>query len=197
MTVAVETVRCFGNQPGIMRDYHDSEWGVPLREETRLFELLILEGCQAGLSWEQVLKRRENYRRAFHRFNMEKVAALNAVDVGALMTDPGIIRNRRKIEAAIKNARAALKLQGKGGLSGFLWSFVEGKPLQPRLTGERPWPAKTALSEKISKELGRLGFSFVGPVIVYALMQSAGLVNDHKVECFRHREVEALGGSVG
>lgn len=182
-----ELCRCSWARPGPLTDYHDVEWGTPLRDEGRLFELLILEGCQAGLSWETVLKKRENYRKAFCGFDVEKVAAFGEADRARLLADAGIIRNRAKVDAAIANAKATLELYGRGGsLTGFLWDFVGGAPLQPNLRAADGWPATTPLSEKISKELLKMGYRFVGPTIIYALMQSAGLTNDHSVECFRH-----------
>jgi DNA-3-methyladenine glycosylase I len=172
-----------------MRDYHDTEWGVPVFDERRMFEFLLLEGAQAGLSWETILKRREGYRKAFDDFDMEKIARYDEEKVAGLLADPGIIRNRLKVRSAIQNAQAALKLRDGGGdLAKFFWSFVDNTPLQPNLKNDR-WPAETELSKKISKELRRLGFNFVGPVIVYAHMQAVGMTNDHMVECFRHREL--------
>lgn len=186
-------VRCSWAAVGPLADYHDDEWGIPLTDEGRLFELLILEGCQAGLSWLQVLKRREGYRRAFLDFEVEKIAAFGEHDVERLMGDEGIIRNRAKINAAVKNARATLELWERGkSLREVLWSAVDHKPLQPNLRAGQGWPARTPESEKISKELTKLGFKFVGPVIIYALMQSAGLTNDHHVECFRHGPLSGL-----
>jgi len=191
----VETVRCFGQKPGPMREYHDREWGVPVRDERKMFELLILEGAQAGLSWETILKRREGYRRAFKNFDPEVVARFGEADKARLLADPGIIRNRLKVEAAVTNARAALELREAGSdLAAFLWSFVGGVPLAPRFAEAGAWPAETPLSRDISKALRARGFRFVGPVIVYAHMQSAGMTNDHPVSCFRHAEVAALSG---
>ncbi len=189
------TIRCFGVDPGLMRTYHDEQWGVPVTDERLLFELLLLEGAQAGLSWEIVLKRREGYRLAFDDFDMEKIARYDDEKMAALKNDPGIIRNRLKIASAVGNARAAIALrETDGGLVNFLWSFVEGKPLMPRRKLADQWPAESDISKKMSKELKKRGFNFVGSVICYALMQSAGLVNDHPVECFRHDEVVKLGG---
>jgi DNA-3-methyladenine glycosylase I len=183
-------IRCFGRTPGPMQDYHDREWGVPARDERTLFEFLVLEGAQAGLNWELVLNRREGYRRAFAGFDPEAVARFGEEDVARLAADPSIVRNRAKIAAAVANARAVLTLRRTdGGLSDFLWSFVEGRPLDPRFSAPGQWPAKTPVSEKMSKELARRGFRFVGPVICYALMQAVGLTNDHTVDCFRHDEV--------
>lgn len=170
--------------------YHDAEWGVPLYDERRLFEFLTLEGAQAGLSWLTVLKKRENYRRAFDGFDAEKIAAYGPADVERLLADAGIVRNRLKIESTIQNARATLELRAQaGGLSEFLWSFVDGRPIQNRWKSMAQVPAKTALSDTISKELKRRGFKFVGSTIVYAHMQATGMVNDHLMGCRRHAEV--------
>ena len=166
--------------------YHDDEWGVPTHDERRLFELLVLEGAQAGLSWLTILRKREGYRRCFADFDLDAVARFGARDVERLMGDPGIVRNRAKIEAAIGNAKAALEL---GGLDAFLWSFVGGRPLQNSWKKLGEVPAETAESKAMSKELKGRGFRFVGPTICYAFMQAAGLVNDHTVDCFRYREV--------
>jgi DNA-3-methyladenine glycosylase I len=166
--------------------YHDDEWGVPTHDDRRLFELLVLEGAQAGLSWLTILRKREGYRRAFADFDIDAVAKFGAGDVERLMGDPGIVRNRAKIEAAIGNAKAALELSG---LDEFLWSFVGGRPLQNSWKTLGEIPAETAESKSMSKELKRRGFRFVGPTICYAFMQAAGLVNDHTVDCFRYREV--------
>jgi DNA-3-methyladenine glycosylase I len=168
--------------------YHDDEWGVPTHDDRRLFELLVLEGAQAGLSWLTILRKRQGYRRAFADFEIDAVARFAPGDVERLMGDPGIVRNRAKIEAAIGNAKAALEL---GGLDGFLWSFVGGRPLQNSWKTLGEIPAETAESKSMSKELKRHGFRFVGPTICYAFMQAAGFVNDHTVDCFRYREVAA------
>jgi len=166
--------------------YHDDEWGVPSHDERHLFELLVLEGAQAGLSWLTILRKREGYRRAFADFDIEAIGRFGLRDVERLMADTGIVRHRGKIEAAIGNARAALEL---GGLDELLWSFVDGRPLQNswKTTGEIP--AETPESKSMSKELKRRGFRFVGPTTCYAFMQAAGLVNDHIVDCFRYAEV--------
>ena len=174
--------------------YHDNEWGVPLRGERELFELLILEGAQAGLSWSTILHRRDGYRRAFAGFDPKTVAAFGPDDEARLLGDTGIIRNRAKIAAAIGNARAWLAMrEADTDPADKLWSFVEGQPLQNarRQTGEIP--SETDQSRAMSRDLRERGFRFVGPTICYAFMQSAGLVNDHVVTCFRHGEVAALG----
>ena len=175
-----------------MRDYHDHEWGVPIRAERELFELLTLEGAQAGLSWSTILHRRDGYRQAFGAFDIGTVASFGADDVARLLADPGIVRNRAKIEATIANARATLALQASGtSLGDFLWAFTEGRPLVNRRATLGETPAETAESRAMSHALRQRGFGFVGPTICYAFMQSAGLVNDHVVDCFRWSEVQA------
>ncbi len=170
--------------------YHDTEWGVPVRDDRALFELLTLEGAQAGLSWLTVLRKREGYRRAFAGFRLERIAAMGAADVDRLRADSGIVRNRLKIEATIGNARAALALAERGvTLTAFLWRYVDDEPLQNRWRALAQVPASTALSQRMSRDLHREGFRFVGPTICYAFMQAAGLVNDHLTDCFRHREL--------
>jgi len=170
--------------------YHDEEWGVPVHDDRRLFEFLILEGAQAGLSWLTILKKRDNYRRAFARFDPKKVAAYGAAERRRLLADAGIVRNRLKIAAAIENARAFLALRQEcGSFDRFVWSFVGGQPIQNRRQSLREVPAKTAEAEALSRELKRRGFRFVGPTIIYAFMQAVGMVNDHVVDCFRHREL--------
>lgn len=185
--------RCSWARGEPLTGYHDREWGVPLRDERKLFELLILEGAQAGLSWETILKRREGYRDAFMDFDPQAVAGFGPEKIESLLQNPGIIRNRAKVNAAVGNARATLELYRAGRtLSELLWGYVDGVPLQPNLKAEDGWPAQTGLAVRISKDLKKLGFKFVGPVIVYALMQSAGLTNDHHVGCFRHRALSGL-----
>lgn len=174
----------------LMIAYHDREWGVPMRGERELYEHLVLDGAQAGLSWRTILHRREGYRRAFAEFDFERVARFGARDVARLLADPGIIRNRQKVESAIANARAVVALHEAGEtLSALMWSFVGGEPIVNRRRRLADLPAETAESQAMSKELKRRGFSFVGPTICYALMQAAGLVNDHLTACFRHREL--------
>ena len=174
-----------------MLDYHDQEWGVPMHDDRSLFELLILEGAQAGLSWDLVLRRREGYRSAFFNFNLARIAAFSEEDQARLVRDPAIIRNGAKIAATIRNARAAQELIASlGSLDAFFWSFVSGAPQQNRFLDPSQVPAKTAISTAMSKELARLGFGFVGPTICYAFMQAAGLVNDHTIDCFRHAELD-------
>lgn len=176
----------------LYRQYHDTEWGVPLRDDRALFELLVLEGAQAGLSWATILKKRDNYRRAFDGFDVATVAAYDEAKVAALLADPGIVRNRAKIAAAIGNARACLALQAGGqSLAAFLWQFVDGQPLTNHRQALSEVPARTAQSDAMSKALQKAGFKFVGSTICYALMQSAGLVNDHLVSCPRHAAIAA------
>jgi DNA-3-methyladenine glycosylase I len=167
-------------------DYHDQEWGVPCHDENRLFEMLNLEGAQAGLSWETILNKRDNYRTAFDGWDAEKIARYDATKVAALLADPGIVRNRLKVAAAITNAQAYLRLRAEGlTLDEYLWAFVDGTPTVNHWPdGQRP--AKTALSDRISKDLGKRGFKFVGSTIVYAYMQGIGMVDDHDPVCFRH-----------
>jgi DNA-3-methyladenine glycosylase I len=173
--------------------YHDSEWGVPLRNEQRMFEFLILEGAQAGLSWITILRKREGYRRAFHDFDVERVAALTDTELEALAQDPAIVRNRLKLNSARQNAQATLQLYASGtSLVDYLWGFVDGRPQQNRWSRMDEIPAQTPLSQAISKDLRKRGFNFVGPTIVYALLQATGLVNDHLVGCHRHQACAAL-----
>jgi DNA-3-methyladenine glycosylase I len=189
---AAELPRCGwvpANDP-LYLAYHDEEWGVPSRDERHLFELLVLEGAQAGLSWATILRKREGYRRAFAGFAPERVARFGPRDVERLLADPGIVRNRLKVEAAIANARAALAVREEhGSLAAYLWSFVGGTPLVSRRRTLADVPAATPESEAMSADLKRRGFRFVGPTVCYAFMQAAGLVNDHLAGCFRHREV--------
>jgi len=182
-----------GDDP-LYRSYHDEDWGVPVHDDRKLFEMLILEGAQAGLSWLTILKKRDNYRKAFDNFAAEKVARYSQAEVNRLLADPGIIRNRLKIESAIKNARGVLAItEDVGSLDAFLWRYVDGRPLQNSWTAMSELPARTKESDLMSKDLKRRGFNFVGPTICYAFMQSVGMVNDHIVTCFRHDEVRRLG----
>jgi len=172
--------------------YHDDEWGLPLHDERALFELLILEGAQAGLSWLTILKKRDGYRAAFDNFDAVRIADYDDAKIADLLADPGIVRNRLKVQATITNARACLALRDAGGgLDAYLWDFVDGAPITNRWRSLEEVPASTALSDRVSKDLKSRGFKFVGPTIVYAYLQSAGLVNDHVVDCFRHA---AVGG---
>jgi DNA-3-methyladenine glycosylase I len=171
--------------------YHDEQWGVPVHDDRMLFEMLILEGAQAGLSWETILNKRAAYRRAFDRFDPRKVARYDARKVRALLADAGIVRNRLKIAAAITNARAFLAVQNeRGSFDAFIWGFVGGAPMQNAWTQHREIPARTAESDAMSKDLRRRGFTFVGSTICYAFMQACGLVNDHTIGCFRYREMK-------
>jgi DNA-3-methyladenine glycosylase I len=176
-----------------MTRYHDEEWGVPVHDDRRLFEFLILEGAQAGLSWSTILAKRAAYRRAFARFNPRAVARFTAARMRALLRDPGIVRNRAKIAATIANARAVLDVQREhGSLDAYVWTFVDGRPVQNRWRAPREVPAETETARRLSRDLKARGFAFVGPTICYAFMQATGMVNDHLVECFRRREIERL-----
>jgi len=173
--------------------YHDREWGVPVYDDQRLFEFLVLEGAQAGLSWITILRKREAYRKAFANFDPEKVARFDAKKIEALMHDAGIVRNRLKIESAVKNARAFLRLQEElGSFSDYQWAFVDGKPLQNRYASQQQIPARTPISDAFSKDLKKRGFNFVGSTIMYAHMQAVGMVNDHIDACFRQLPVSKL-----
>ncbi|MGW8180422.1 MAG: DNA-3-methyladenine glycosylase I [bacterium] len=188
------TIRCewAGDDP-LMQEYHDREWGVPKRDDRRLFEDLVLDGAQAGLSWMTILRKRENFRQAFDNFDPVVVAQYDEAKIVELLQNPGIIRNRQKVNSAVKNAQALLKVQEEfGSFDAYLWDFVEGKPIQNAWQAMSELPAKTELSEEISKDLKKRGFSFVGPTITYAFMQAVGLVNDHTIDCFPHREIAAM-----
>jgi DNA-3-methyladenine glycosylase I len=177
---------CWGDVSDVMLAYHDTEWGVPLHDDRRLFEYLLLDGAQAGLSWETILRRRENYRQAFAGFDPERVARFTQRNVQRLLKDGGIIRNRLKIESAINNARRFLEMQQEfGSFDAFFWQFVNGQPIRGRWKTWRDVPATTPESDAMSRELKRRGFTFVGSTICYAVMQSAGLVNDHVLGCPR------------
>jgi DNA-3-methyladenine glycosylase I len=188
------TRRCEWVPAGVAEyvDYHDAEWGVPLRDDRALFELLTLEGAQAGLSWLTILRKREGYRRAFDDFDAAKVARYTPKRIERLLTDPGIVRNRLKVESTVNNARRILELDVP--LGELLWSFVDGEPKLNRWRRLSDLPTETAESKAMSKELKRRGFRFVGPTVCYAFMQAAGLVNDHTLDCFRHRQIRDSGG---
>jgi DNA-3-methyladenine glycosylase I len=189
-----DLVRCTwaGNDAAYQR-YHDEEWGVPLNTDRAIFEKLVLEGFQAGLSWITILRKRENFRRAFDKFDAERIARYGAKDIARLMADEGIVRNRAKVEATIDNAKTYLKLRERMTLKKFMQDFLgEDGPVQNRARTMRDIPAETELSKRISKALKAEGFRFVGPTTVYAFMQSAGMVNDHLVGCFRHAECAKL-----
>jgi DNA-3-methyladenine glycosylase I len=182
---------CLGSE--LYRRYHDEEWGVPVHDDRRLFEFLILEGAQAGLSWSTILGKRDNYRRAFARFDPKRVARFGAHDIRRLLKDAGIVRNRLKIEAAVGNARAFLSVQREfGAFDEYLWRFVGGRAQQNRRRGMKDVPARTAVSDAISEDLRRRGFRFVGSTIVYAFMQAVGMVNDHLVTCYRHAQLAGV-----
>lgn len=170
--------------------YHDDEWGVPVHDDRMLFEFLILEGAQAGLSWITILKKRDNYRKAFHNFNAKKIAAYDKAKIDSLLADGGIVRNKLKIGAAVTNAIAFLKVQEEfGSFDKYIWSFTNGKTINNNRASLKQIPAKTLESNLMSKDLKKRGFKFVGSTICYAFMQAVGIVNDHTVECFRHKEL--------
>lgn len=176
-----------------MMEYHDKEWGVPVHDDRTLFEFLILEGAQAGLSWQTVLNKRENYRKAFGKFDAKKIARYTAEDAARLMANPGIIRNRLKVDAATRNAQAFLQVQKEfGSFDAYIWQFVAGKPIDHKLASMKDIPARTKESDAMSKDLLKRGFKFVGSTICYAFMQAVGMVNDHQAQCFRHKEVSRL-----
>jgi DNA-3-methyladenine glycosylase I len=173
-----------------MTDYHDREWGVPQHDDRTLYEFLVLEGAQAGLSWSTILNKRAGYAAAFAGFDPAAVAQYGDTDVGRLLADPGIVRNRLKIHSAIANARALLRVaEAHGSFDAYIWRFVDGQPLQPRRRSSGDVPASTPESDAMSRALKRLGFTFVGTTICYAFMQAVGMVNDHTVDCFRHAEL--------
>lgn len=181
-----------GDDP-LYLSYHDEDWGFPVHDDRKLFEMLILEGAQAGLSWLTILKKRQNYRDALDNFDVEKVAQYSETDMARLLTDPGIIRNRLKIESTIKNARGFLAIINEfSTFDSYLWRYVDGLPQQNAWTSIAELPAKTKTSEMMSKDLKKRGFNFVGPTICYAFMQSVGMVNDHTINCFRHEQVKQI-----
>jgi DNA-3-methyladenine glycosylase I len=192
MSVSTDTiVRCMwaGSDP-LYLAYHDTEWGVPLHDDRRLFEMLVLEGAQAGLSWITILRKREAYRRAFDAFDPRTIARYDARKIRSLLADPGIVRNRMKIESAIKNARAFLQVVDEAGsFDAYIWQFVDGRPKRNAWKAHKDIPARTDESDAMSRDLKKRGFSFVGSTICYAFMQSTGMVNDHVVDCFRYRGV--------
>lgn len=185
-----EKVRCPWAKNELSLAYHDREWGVPVHDDQKLFEFLILEGAQAGLSWDTILQKRENYRTAFDGFDPEIVAKYNAKKRASLLANPGIVRNRLKVESAVTNAKAFLLVQAEfGTFDRFLWGFVEGKPIRNEFKSFKEVPARTDVSDTLSKDLKRRGFKFIGTTICYAMMQAVGMVNDHLVDCFRHAKV--------
>jgi DNA-3-methyladenine glycosylase I len=174
----------------LMVKYHDKEWGTPIHNDRKLFELLLLEGMQAGLSWSTILNKRENFRKAFDNFDFNKVASYNKRKINSLLMDASIIRNKLKIESAVTNAKAFLEVRKEfGTFDKYIWGFVNGKPINNKLKSLKDIPAKTKLSDEISKDLKNRGFKFVGSTIVYAHMQATGMVNDHTVDCFRYKEL--------
>lgn len=187
-------IRCpwCGTDP-VYVDYHDKEWGVPVRDDRLMFEFLLLEGFQAGLSWITILKKRDNFRRAFDDFDPEKIARYTPAKLEKLLADPGIVRNRLKVHGAVQNAKAYLHLTDKeGSFADYFWSFMDGQPLTNSFSRMEDVPAKTPLSDAISKDLKKRGFTFVGSTIIYAHMQATGMVNDHLTSCFRWQEVQGL-----
>ena len=189
-----EPQRCaWAGNDKLMQAYHDEDWGTPLHDDQRLFEFLILEGAQAGLSWSTILNKRDNYRRAFDGFDPTKVARYCQRKIQALLQDEGIVRNRLKVNAAVRNAKAFLAVVDEvGSWDAYIWSFVDGTPIQNSFKEAADVPAATDLSNALSKDLKKRGFTFVGPTICYALMQATGMVNDHEVGCFRHDQVAKL-----
>jgi DNA-3-methyladenine glycosylase I len=187
--------RCWGEiEDPLMRDYHDLEWGTPIHDDRKIFEFLILEGMQAGLNWMMILKKRENFRRAFKGFDPAKVARFTERDVTRLLHDPTIVRNRLKIEAAANNAKRFLEVQKEfGSFDRYIWGFVGGKPVQSRLKSFAKMPARTPLSDAISQDLRARGFKFVGSTIVYSHLQATGLINDHLIGCYRNRKLDRAG----
>ena len=190
--------RWAGTSDPLYLAYHDDEWGVPSRDDRHLFEMLILEGAQAGLSWSTILNKRANYRRAYHRFDPRKVARYGAADRRRLLADAGIVRNRAKVAASVANARAFLEVQEEfGSFAAFAWGFVGGKPIVNARKTLRDVPPRTAESDAFSRELKRRGFKFVGSTIMYAFMQAVGMVNDHQVDCFRYAPTKRLAKARG
>ena len=184
-------MRCTWAKNDLAVAYHDTEWGVPMHDDGVLFEFLILEGAQAGLSWDTILRKRENYRKAFDGFDVNKVAKYTDKKIAKLLLDEGIIRNRLKIAAAVTNAKSFLKVQKEfGSFDSYIWSFVDGKPIVNKWKDTSEVPARTDVSDTISKDMKKRGFSFVGSTIIYAHMQATGMVNDHLVSCFRYRECQ-------
>lgn len=170
-------------------DYHDNEWGRPLKEDNKLFEALILDGAQAGLSWETILNKRKHYEKVYDNFDPKKVAKYNEKKIAKLLVDPGIIRNKLKINSSIKNAKVFIEIQKEfGSFSDYLWAFVKHKPIKHKIISIKNYPTKDLISEAISKDLKQRGMNFVGPTIIYAMMQAIGMVNDHQTKCFRYKK---------
>jgi DNA-3-methyladenine glycosylase I len=194
-TVVAAKQRCGWASAPLLDDYHDTEWGVPVHDDQKLFEHIVLDGAQAGLSWLTILRKREAYRKAFDNFAIERVARYTPVRIERLLQNPGIVRNRLKIESAVKNARATLVLQEEfGSLDAYLWRFVDGCTIHNTWQSYKEIPPTSKESDAMSKDLKKRGFTFVGSTICYAFMQAAGLVNDHALTCFRHKEVRKLAG---
>lgn len=190
----MEKHRCewAGNNPLYIK-YHDEEWGVPVRDDDKLFEFLILETFQAGLSWITILRKRENFRKAFDNFDYKKIAQYDSLKIDELLNNAGIIRNRLKILATISNSKAFIEIQKEfGSFSKYIWAFVDNKPIQNKFKSIKELPAKTELSDKISKDLKKRGFKFVGSTVVYAHMQATGMVNDHVLSCYRYKEISKI-----
>lgn len=188
--ISGEKIRCFGDQDKLLAEYHDNEWGIPVHNDRHLFEMLVLEGAQAGLNWQMVLKKREDYRKLFHHFDPIKVAAMSDEDLNSLLKNPKIIRNRLKIYSARRNAQVFIKIQEEfGSFDKYIWQFVNNKSIVNNWKTIKDLPATSPESEAISKDLKKRGMTFVGPTIIYAFMQAVGLVNDHIVTCWRYKNV--------
>jgi len=198
MRVIKDMKRCeWANMSELLQSYHDNEWGVPIHDDRTLFEFLVLEGAQAGLSWSTILRKREGYRKAFHNFDASKISRYTEKDIARLLTDPGIVRNRLKIRATITNAAAFLKVQNEfGSFDNYIWQFVHGRPVQNRWKRMTDIPSSTPESDAMSKDLIKRGFKFVGTTICYAFMQAVGMVNDHVKGCFRYRELSNKGTQI-
>ncbi len=185
--------RCWGDNNELMKHYHDFEWGIPLHDDKKLFEFLVLDGAQAGLSWSTILNKRENYRKAFDNFDFERISKYDEEKFNELLNNQGIIRNKLKIRAFITNAVSYINLRKEfGTFNKYIWNFVNNKPIQNKWRNFEEMPSKTPLSEQISKDLKKRGFKFVGPTIIYAFMQAIGLVNDHLENCFRYEEIRKM-----
>jgi DNA-3-methyladenine glycosylase I len=185
-----ELLRCPWAKGERYLHYHDHEWGVPVHDDRHFFEMLILEGAQAGLSWETILNKRDNYRAAFDKFDARRVSAYDDAKIASLLADPGIVRNRLKVNAAVQNAKSFLRVQEEfGSFDAYIWQFVDGQPVRNEWPSVKEVPARTPQSDAMSKDLGKRGFKFVGSTICYAFMQATGLVNDHLTSCFRWREL--------
>jgi DNA-3-methyladenine glycosylase I len=192
MTENDNKIRCWWcGDDALYQSYHDQEWGVPIHDDAQLFEFLCLEGAQAGLSWITILRKRDNYRRVFDRFDAHKIANYDAPKIASLLSDPGIVRNKLKVNGFVKNARAYLEMLDQGeSLDNYLWNYVDGVPVQNNWQSMSQIPANTPVSDAMCKDLKKRGFTFVGSTICYAMMQAAGLVNDHITDCYRHAELK-------